>query len=494
MSTSESQTIFATAKTLELDPELVTHPLVRTGPPAAGSWTTEDTVTGLSLILQQALQENEGAPRVTVEMLDQMIDLVDQRLTVQLDEVLHDPTFQAAESAWRGLRFLVDRTKFDGQNKNIIAVLDATKKELQDDFFDGTGARSKKLYKAVFQEEFAQFGGEPIGAILGNYTFGPSTPDVALMEKIADVAELAHAPFIAAAGPAFWGKDTYTDLPKLATLEIKDQPRWQAFRESRNSNYVGLTMPRFLLRHPYDPVENPIRSFRYRERVEASHEHYLWGNAAYAFGTRLTESFSNYGWCPYIIGPQAGGTVPRLPVHMYESMGDKEAKPPTEILIPMTTLTELSNEGFIPLVHRKGAADAVFFYANSVQKAKFFGDTPEGRTAETNYKLGTQLPYMFLVCRLAHHISVFQREQLGRNMTKQVMQKNLQTWVAQYISEMAEPDAHVQGQRPFRAIKIMVNDVPGDPGWYNVSMMLMPHIKFQGAFFELSLVGNIEPK
>lgn len=475
-----------------LDVELESHPLVRAATPVVEGWSIEKTVAGLSMILQQAMQDNGGSPKVTIELLNALISKIDRRLSAQVDEILHEPTFQATESAWRGLKLLVDRTKFEGPNRNVIMFLDASKQELQSDFKNPR--RTDKLYKVVFLEEYAQYGGEPFGAILGNYSFGPSTPDVAMLERIAEIAEQGHAPFIAAAGPQFWGKESFTALPQLNDFRVANQPRWQQFRESRNSNYVGLTMPRFLLRHPYHPEENPIHSFNYRERVEDNHDKYLWGNTAFAFGTRLTESFSNYGWCPYIVGPLAGGTVPSLPIHKYESMGDKEVKSPTEILIPDPMLIDLSNEGFIPLVYKKGAASACFFYANSTQRPKEFGNTPEGKTAETNFKLGTQLPYMFLVCRLAHHIQVFQREQLGKGMNKEQMQLKLQQWVKQYISEMLDPDARTQAERPFRAIKITVNDVPGDPGWFSVGMQLQPHIKFCGAFFELSLVGSIEPK
>lgn len=480
----EEGTIFA--------PELQDHPLVVAGTPRLDGWGAEKTVAGLSAMLTQAFSENADEPRIDLDLIDAMIARIDAKMSAQLDEVLHAPAFQAVESAWRGLKLLVDRTKFDGPNRNVIRFLDVTKQELADDL--QSPPRTDKLYKVVFLEEYAQYGGEPIGAILANYSFGPSTPDVSMLEKIAETAEMAHAPFIAAAGPQFWGKDSYTDLPKLNDLRVLGQERWASFREARNSNYVGLTMPRFLLRHPYDPVENPVRAFRYRERVEASHEHYLWGNTAFAFGTRLTESFSNYGWCPYIIGPKFGGTVPSLPIHKFYSDGDREVKAPTEILIPDPMLMALSGEGFIPLVFNRGSDNACFFYANSTQRPKEFANTEEGQRAAFNFKLGTQLPYMFLVSRLSHHIQTFQRQELGRpGQTKELMQTRLKTWLKQYCAEFLNPDGPTQARRPFYKIDVKVADIPGDPGWFSVAMKVQPHLTYLGAHFELSLVGQIEP-
>ncbi|MCP4065955.1 MAG: type VI secretion system contractile sheath large subunit, partial [Gammaproteobacteria bacterium] len=252
------------------------------------------------------------------------------------------------------------------------------------------------------------------------------------------------------------------------------------------------TSPRFLLRVPYDPTENPVRSFNYKEDVSADHEHYLWGNTAYLLATRLTESFAKYRWCPNIIGPQSGGAVEDLPVHLFESFGQLEAKIPTEVLITDRREYEMADEGFIALTMRKGSDNAAFFSANSVQKPKQFPNTKEGKEAETNYKLGTQLPYMMIVNRLAHYIKVLQREQIGSWKERQDLERELNTWIRQYVADQENPPAEVRSRRPLRAAQVTVSDVEGDPGWYQVSLAVRPHFKYMGANFELSLVGRLD--
>ena len=221
-------------------------------------------------------------------------------------------------------------------------------------------------------------------------------------------------------------------------------------------------------------------------------EHYLWGNTAYLLATRLTESFAKYRWCPNIIGPQSGGAVEDLPVHTFESFGQLEAKIPTEVLITDRREYELAEEGFIALTMRKGSDNAAFFSANSVQKPKQFPNTKEGKEAETNYKLGTQLPYMMIVNRLAHYIKVLQREQIGSWKERQDLERELNTWIRQYVADQENPPAEVRSRRPLRAAKVEVSEVEGDPGWYQVSLAVRPHFKYMGANFELSLVGRLD--
>jgi type VI secretion system protein ImpC len=307
---------------------------------------------------------------------------------------------------------------------------------------------------------------------------------------------MAHAPFIAAAGPKFFGLESFTGLPDLK--ELKDHfegpqfAKWQSFRQQEDARYFGLTLPRFLLRNPYDPEENPVKTFVYRENVANSHEDYLWGNTAFAFGTRLTDSFAKFRWCPNIIGPQSGGAVEDLPLHHFQSMGEIETKIPTEVLVSDRREYELAEEGFIALTMRKGSDNAVFFSASSAQKPKFYGISEEGKTAEFNYKLGTQLPYLMIINRLAHYLKVLQREQLGSWKERSDLERELNKWVRQYIADQENPSAEVRGRRPLRAASIAVSDVDGEPGWYRVSMNVRPHFKYMGADFTLSLVGKLD--
>ncbi|WP_434608578.1 type VI secretion system contractile sheath large subunit [Pseudomonas sp. D2-30] len=449
---------------------------------------------GLAAFIAELLKPQHNREPVKKAMVDRMIADIDAKLSRQVDEILHHPAFQALESAWRGLQLLVDRTDF---RENIkVEMLNISKSDLLDDFEDSPEVMQSGLYKHVYTAEYGQFGGQPVGAIIANYFLSPSSPDVKLMRHISCVASMAHAPFIAAAGPEFFGLESFTGLPDLKDLkdhfEGPQFTKWQSFRESEDARYVGLTVPRFLLRSPYDPQENPVKSFVYKEVVANSHEHYLWGNAAYAFGTRLSESFAKFRWCPNIVGPQSGGAVEDLPLHHFESMGEIETKIPTEVLVSDRREYELAEEGFISLTMRKGSDNAAFFSASSVQKPKFFGISAEGKMNELNYKLGTQLPYMMIVNRLAHYLKVLQREQLGSWKERTDLELELNKWIRQYIADQENPSAEVRGRRPLRAAQVIVTDVEGEPGWYRVSLHVRPHFKYMGADFTLSLVGKLD--
>lgn len=449
---------------------------------------------GVSAFIEELLKpQNENEP-VKKAMVDRMIAEIDAKLSRQMDEILHHPQFQALESAWRGLELLVERTNF---RENIkLEILNASKQDLLDDFEDSPEVVQSGLYKHVYTAEYGQFGGQPVGALIANYFFDPSAPDVKTLQYVASVASMAHAPFIAAAGPKFFGLESFTGLPDLKDLkdhfEGPQFAKWQSFREQEDARYVGLTVPRFLLRTPYDPQENPVKSFVYKESVSASHEHYLWGNTAYTFATRLTDSFAKFRWCPNIIGPQSGGAVDDLPLHQFESMGEIETKIPTEVLVSDRREYELAEEGFIALTMRKGSDNAAFFSANSVQKPKFFGNSEEGKLAELNYKLGTQLPYLFIVNRLAHYLKVLQREQLGSWKERSDLERELNKWIRQFVADQDNPSAEVRGRRPLRAAQIAVSEVDGEPGWYRVSLSVRPHFKYMGADFTLSLVGKLD--
>lgn len=449
---------------------------------------------GVSAFIEELLKpQNENEP-VKKAMVDRMIAEIDAKLSRQMDEILHHQEFQSLESSWRGLKLLVDRTNF---RENIkLEILNASKQDLLDDFEDSPEIVQSGLYKHIYTAEYGQFGGQPVGALIANYFFDPSAPDVKTMQYVASVASMSHAPFIAAAGPKFFGLESFTGLPDLKDLkdhfEGPQFAKWQSFREQEDSRYVGLTVPRFLLRNPYDPEDNPVKTFVYKENVANSHEHYLWGNTAYTFATRLTDSFAKFRWCPNIIGPQSGGAVEDLPLHHFESMGEIETKIPTEVLVSDRREYELAEEGFIALTMRKGSDNAAFFSASSVQKPKFFGISEEGKTAELNYKLGTQLPYMFIINRLAHYLKVLQREQIGSWKERTDLELELNKWIRQFVADQENPSAEVRSRRPLRAAQVVVSDVEGEPGWYRVNLNVRPHFKYMGADFTLSLVGKLD--
>jgi type VI secretion system protein ImpC len=449
---------------------------------------------GVEAFISKLLSPQRGKEKVDKGVVEQMIAELDKKLSVQIDQILHHEDFQKLESAWTGLKFVIDRTNF---RENIkVQLVSASKEKLLDDFEDAPEIVKSGLYKHVYTAEYGQFGGSPVGAIIGNYDFGPGPQDMSLLKNIASVSAMSHAPFIAAAGPQFFGLRDYEKLPNLKDLKsIFEGPKyakWQSFRESEDARYVGLTMPRFLLRLPYGEDSNPIKAFNYEENVKGNHQSYLWGNTAFAFATRLTDSFAKYRWCPNIIGPQSGGAVEDLLLHQYEAMGAIETKIPTEVLVSDRRELELADEGFIGLTMRKGSDNAVFFSANSAQKPKDFGNSKEGKAAETNYKLGTQLPYMFIINRLAHYIKVLQREQIGSWKQRSDLERELNKWITQYVSDQENPSADTRSRRPLRAAEITVSDVEGDPGWYKVNMAVRPHFKYMGASFTLSLVGKLD--
>jgi type VI secretion system protein ImpC len=449
---------------------------------------------GVQAFIGEMLEPTHANDRVHKRVVDEMIAEIDKKLSTQIDEILHHPELQRLESAWRGLKYLVDQTDF---RENIkIEVLNISKDQLLEDFEDAPEITKSGLYKHVYTSEYGQFGGNPVGCMIGNYEFDAGPRDVKLLQQVASVAAMSHSPFIAAASPKFFGVD---DIQKLANLKdiqaIFEGPqyaKWNGFRESEDSRYVGLTMPRFLLRLPYDPDANPVKAFEYRESIEADHRRYLWGNTAFAFASRIADSFAKYRWCPNVIGPQSGGAVEDLHLHQFESMGQIETKIPTEVMVSDRREFELAEAGFIPLVFRKGSDNAAFFSANSVQKPKYFGTSKEGKQAETNYKLGTQLPYMFIINRLAHYIKVLQRENIGSWKDRNSLQQELNTWLSQYISNQENPAPSVRSRRPLREAQILVEDVEGDPGWYRVDMKVRPHFKYMGADFTLSLVGKLD--
>ena len=468
--------------------------LLATSKVKPGNESYDITRQGIQTFISSLLEPGRVTDRVTAGLADEMIAELDKKLCRQVDEILHHPDFQRLESSWRSLKFLVDRTNF---RENIkIEVMNANKEDLLSDFEDSPEITKSGLYKNCYTAEYGQFGGQPYGAIVANYELGPGSSDIKLLQNCAAVAAMAHAPFIAAAGAEFFGLDDFTKLPDLKDLSsIFESPvytKWQGFRTSDDARNVGLVLPHFLLRTPYGQDTTPAKTFNYEETVSEGHGKFLWGNAAFAFASRLTESFADYRWCANIIGPRGGGTVGDLPIYNYEAMGEIQTKIPTEMLISERREFELAEQGFISLAMRKNSDNAAFFSANSCQKPKFFGNTKEGKEAETNYKLGTQLPYIFVVSRLAHYIKVLQRENIGTWKERADLEGELNNWVRQYVADMDAPGPEVRSRRPLRSAQIEVHDVEGDPGWYRVSMLVRPHFKYMGASFTLSLVGKLD--
>ncbi|MEQ9322823.1 MAG: type VI secretion system contractile sheath large subunit [Polyangiaceae bacterium] len=461
---------------------------------APGDEGYEVAKQGVQAFIAELVRPQREGEKVDKALVDAMIAEIDQKLSVQIDEIIHHADFQKLESSWRGLKFVIDRVNFRENVK--VEMLNVSKEDLLMDFEDSPEIPKSGMYKTIYSAEYGQFGGKPYGLIIGNYDFGPGPQDISLLQNCAAVAAMSHAPFLAAAGPQFFGLDDYLTLPNMkdlkAIFEGPQYTKWQSFRESEDSRYVGLAMPRFLLRLPYGPTTVPVKAFNYEEQVIGEHQKYCWGNSAFALATRVADSFAKYRWCPNIIGPQAGGAVEDLPLHQYEAMGEIQTKCPTEIMLTERREYELSEEGFIGLTMRKDSDNACFFSANSCQKAKYFGQSEEGRDAELNYRLGTQLPYLFITCRLAHYIKVLQREQIGTWKERADLERELNKWINQYVADQDVISPSIRGRRPLRKAQITVEDVPGQAGWYKVDMKVRPHFKYMGAFFSLGLVGKLD--
>lgn len=450
------------------------------------------TRAGLQEFIRQ-LAGTAGTQKISGDMVDQMIADLDAKLSLQVNAIMHDENFAKLESSWRSLKFLVDNTDF---RQNIkLEFINVSKEDLLADFEDAPEVVKSGLYKTVYTAEYGQFGGQPVGAMIANYDFGIKPQDMQLLGYVASVACMAHAPFIAAADQSFFGLESWDGLPNLKDLhsifEGPQYAKWRSFRQSEDSRYVALTMPKFLLRLPYGEDTVPAKSFNFAEETEKNSD-YCWGNTAFAFASRLTESHAKYRWCANVIGPQGGGAVENLPLHQFTQDGQIQTKIPTQVLISERREFELAEEGFIALTMRKGSDNAAFFSANSCQAPKIFPNTPEGKIAETNFKLSTQLPYMMIMNRLAHYIKVIQRENIGTWKERSDLERELNAWLAQYITAMDNPDPETRSKRPLREAMITVSDVEGDPGWYSVGIQARPHFKYMGASFTLSLVGKLD--
>jgi len=428
--------------------------------------------------------------RVDKVLVDQMIGELDRKLSNQVNEILHHEQFQKLESAWRGLKFLVDKTNF---RRNIkIEVLNVSKEDLREDFEDAPEPVQSGLYKQIYTMEYDQPGGEPIGGIIANYQFGRGPQDVSLLQSVSKIAAATHAPFIGSVGHEFFGLKSILDLPNMPDLaplfEQAEYTKWNSFRDSEDSRYVGLTTPRFLLRLPYGKETVPVKAFNFEEDVKGEeHDKYLWGNASFAFASNLVGSFADNGWCVNIRGPQAGGLVEDLPLHLFESGGDTETKIPTEILIPDRREFEFAELGFMPLSFYKNRDFACFFSAHASQKPKKYDDP----NATANSRLCANLPYLFLVSRLAHYLKVIQRENIGAAKEKEELQAELDRWISKLVTEMDNPGPELKARCPLRAAQIVVTDIADNPGFYHVEMRVRPHFQIEGVDVDLSLVSQL---
>lgn len=450
--------------------------------------------TGFEEFLRWFLTPERKGEKVDKKAVNAMIAEIDRKLSDQINEILHDPGVQKIESAWRGLKYMVDEMNF---RENVrLEVLNCSKDDLIDDFDETPELVKSGLYETVYSSEYGMFGGNPYGMVVANYEFSKGPEDIQLLRNCAAVSAMSHAPFISNSSPDMFGCKSFTELPQkqdlAAIFEQTDWAKWNSFREEEDSRYVGLCGPRFLLRDVYGKAGKPVKSFDFEEEVVGDHDAYLWGGSATAFATRVADSFAKYRWCANIVGPQAGGAVKNLPLHTYKAMGESAYKIPTEVALTLRRDYEMSEQGFINLVHRQESDNAAFFSATSAQRPQQFGNTKEGKAAEMNFQLGTELPYIFIITRLAHYLKVLQIEQIGTWKERADLERELNNWISQYVTEMDNPSASVRASRPLREASVKVEEVPGQAGWYRCVLKVRPFFKYKGADFTLSLVGKLD--
>ncbi len=452
---------------------------------------------GIAGIVQKASGLDVNKITVNKQVVDDFVAEIDQQISAQVNAILHDEQFQKLESAWRSLRYLVDNTEF--RNNIRIEVLNCSKDDLLEDFQDSPDWQKSGLFKTVYRDQYNTFGGNPYGMMVSNYAFGNGTPDCELLTEISRVASVAKAPFLAGVDAKMFGKkeESFEGLPKMAEMyEIFEQPqytKWNAFRDSDDARYVNLAMPRFLLRKPYTVEDGDVKEFTFEEDVRVeTHDRYLWGNASFAMAGRMTESFSKYGWYNNVVGPNSGGTVPDLPLHQYEAMGQMQTKIPTETLISEDVDVDLCNFGFTPLIMRKGSDNAAFFDAPSAKRVGKFPDTAEGKEDETRARLGMSLPYLMISCRIAHYLKVILRENMGRVMDASKMTDEINKWLMQYCRTGTLDDISV-AKYPLKEISVHSEAVPGKPGMFKSEVQMIPHFKMKGVEVELSMVGQFDP-
>jgi type VI secretion system protein ImpC len=445
-------------------------------------------------LAQQALEGVELIGDDVVDSIERMIAAIDQKLSVQINEIIHHDDFQQMESAWRGLNYLVNNTETDEFLK--IRFMNVSKTELAKTLkrYKGVAWDQSPVFKKIYEHEYGQFGGEPYGCLIGDYYFDHSPPDVEMLGELAKISASAHAPFLSAASPATLQMDSWQELANPRDLtkifSTPDYAAWRSLRDADDSKYLGLSMPRFLARQPYGAKTNPVEEFAFEEDTGlADHSRYTWANSAYAMAVNINRSFKEYGWCSRIRGIESGGAVPNLPTHTFPTDdGGVDMKCPTEIAISDRREAELSKSGFLPLIHKKNSDLAAFIGAQSLHKPAEYED-PD---ATANAKLAARLPYLFATCRFAHYLKCIVRDKVGSFKERADMQRWLQDWIMQYVDgDPANSSEAVKASRPLAAAEVVVEEIEGNPGMYASRFYLRPHYQLEGLTVSLRLVSKL---
>ena len=445
-------------------------------------------------LAQQALVNTNVISSDVLMSIEAMIAELDRKLSQEINLIMHHPDFQKLESAWRGLHYLVNNTETDEMLK--ISVMNISKLEFGKTLkkYKGTAWDQSPLFKKIYEEEYGQFGGEPFGCLVGDYYFDHSPRDVELLGEMSKVSAAAHTPFLAAASPALMQMGSWQELANPRDLtKIFTTPEyaaWRSLRESEDSRYLGLSMPRFLARLPYGAKTSPVEDFNFEEETAGGdHSAYAWANSAYAMAVNINRSFKMYGWCCRIRGIESGGAVEGLPTHTFPTdEGGVAMKCPTEIAISDRREAELAKNGFMPLLHRKNSDFAAFIGAQSLQKPAEYDD-PD---ATANANLSARLPYLFACCRFAHYLKCIARDKVGSFKERADMSRWLNQWIMNYVDgDPANSSEEVKSRKPLAAAEVTVEEIPGNPGYYSSKFSLRPHYQLEGLTVSLRLVSTL---
>ena len=445
-------------------------------------------LSGLAAVLFNVGRE-EG--RFDKGKIQDLIVNIDKIISDQLNEIMHHEKFQKLESSWRSLHDVVCHTNF--RANVMIDILDVSKDELYEDFennsVDITGGA---LFQKAYVDEYDQYGGKPYGAIVGLYEFEHTPADEFWLRQMGKVSNASHAPFVGALSPKFFGCKNIEELAAIKDLEgLMNQPKygsWNALRESEEAAYIGLTLPRYILRLPYHPETNPCKEIHFEEKTRGDDDkEYLWGSTAMLFARNMIRSFQDTGWCQYLRGPKGGGLVQGLPVHSFNIRGEEEIKIPVEMSIPDYRELEFANSGFIPLIYRKGTSDAAFFSCQSIKKPKKFKDPKDSENAQ----LVCNLSYTFSITRIAHYIKCIMRDNIGSSADGEYIRRVINEWLMGYVTTVVNPDDLTLRYYPFKAASVEVEEVPGKIGWYKCAVGVLPHIQFEGMDVELKLESRL---
>jgi len=449
------------------------------------------------LVSEYALQISSQGMTVgkdtVVAGIKDRIAIIDELISAQLNEIVHDPDFQKLEASWRGLQYLVMNSETGTMLK--LRLLNVTKGELTSDLEKAVEFDQSALFKKVYEEEYGTFGGNPYSVLIGDYEFGRHPQDMATLEKISTVAAAAHAPFIAMASPKLFDWDRFTEMGIPRDLakgfETAELIKWRSFRETEDSRYVTLVLPHVLERLPYGPDTVPVEGFNYVEDVDGKdHSKYLWGSAAYTLAERITHAFALYRWCAAIRGVEGGGLVEGLPAHTFKTdEGEVALKCPTELAITDRREKEMSDLGFIALCHRKGADQAAFFGGQTTNKPILYNTNQ----ANANARISAQLPYVLAASRFAHYIKVIMRDKIGSFMTKDNVANYLNTWIADYVLLNDDAPQSVKASYPLRQARVDVSEIPGKPGCYKAVVFLKPHFQLDELTASIRLVAELPP-